>query len=191
MWVAQKQALVSSGFASPYNKPVPSLYPPLFATTPALRRLLAAPSGTRLLLTRHGSPIFRRLSSTDIMAETQSDFAKQRALVDDLTKRRFFYRAAFDIYGGTAGLMTYGPPGCALKTNLCQQWRKHFIIEDSMMEIEDPTVTPYHVLDASGHVERFNDFMVKDVKDGEPARPRACPPVLSAGPAHRRRGVSC
>jgi glycyl-tRNA synthetase len=90
-----------------------------------------------------------------------STFAGQRLEVDDLTKRRFFYRAAFDIYGGTAGLLTYGPPGCALKTNLCAQWRKHFIIEDNMMEIEDPTVTPYHVLDASGHVERFNDFMVK------------------------------
>lgn len=95
----------------------------------------------------------------------QKVFGANEPLLQDLTKRRFFYRPAFDIYGGTAGLYTYGPPGCALKNNICALWRKHFIIEDNMMEIEDPTVTPYRVLDASGHVERFSDFMCKDSKD--------------------------
>jgi len=98
-------------------------------------------------------------------AAGQEVFGKNEALLADLTKRRFFYRQAFDIYGGTAGLYTYGPPGCALKNNICAQWRKHFIIEDNMMELEDPAVTPYRVLDASGHVERFSDFMCKDPSD--------------------------
>ena len=80
-------------------------------------------------------------------AAGQEVFGKNEALLADLTKRRFFYRQAFDIYGGTAGLYTYGPPGCALKNNICAQWRKHFIIEDNMMELEDPAVTPYRVLD--------------------------------------------
>ena len=98
-------------------------------------------------------------------AQGQEVFGANEPLLQDLTKRRFFYRPAFDIYGGTAGLYTYGPPGCALKNNIQSLWRKHFIIEESMMEIEDPAVTPYRVLDASGHVERFSDFMVKDLKD--------------------------
>ena len=33
-----------------------------------------------------------------------------------------------------------------------------------MMEVECPSVTPEVVLKASGHVDRFNDLMVKDVK---------------------------
>ena len=86
-------------------------------------------------------------------AQGQEVFGANEPLLQDLTKRRFFYRPAFDIYGGTAGLYTYGPPGCALKNNIQSLWRKHFIIEESMMEIEDPAVTPYRVLDASGHVE--------------------------------------
>ena len=32
------------------------------------------------------------------------------------------------------------------------------------MEVECPSVTPEIVLKASGHVDRFNDLMTKDVK---------------------------
>jgi len=91
-------------------------------------------------------------------------FAKCRSELEDITKRRFFYRPAFDIYGGTAGFYTYGPPGSALKANITALWRKHFIIEENLMEIEDPTIMPHDVLKTSGHVDRFNDFMVKDSK---------------------------
>jgi hypothetical protein len=91
-------------------------------------------------------------------------FVKTRAELDDVCKRRFFYRPAFDIYGGTAGFFTYGPPGAALKANIIAQWRKHFVIEENLLEIEDPTIMPHDVLKTSGHVDRFNDFMVKDVK---------------------------
>lgn len=77
------------------------------------------------------------------------------------------HRPAFSIYGGTAGFYTYGPPGAAAKNNLIQLWRKHFVIEDNMMEIEDTCIMPKPVLQASGHVERFNDLMVKDLKDTE------------------------
>lgn len=57
----------------------------------------------------------------------------------------------------------YGPPGAALKANIMALWRRHFIIEESLMEIEDPTIMPHEVLKTSGHVDRFNDFMVQDV----------------------------
>lgn len=36
-----------------------------------------------------------------------------------------------------------------------------------MLEVECPSVTPEPVLKASGHVDRFNDLMVKDVKTNE------------------------
>ena len=35
------------------------------------------------------------------------------------------------------------------------------------MQVECPAVTPEVVLKASGHVERFTDFMVTDVKTGD------------------------
>merc|ERR1711865_556621 len=90
-----------------------------------------------------------------------------REELETLCTRRFFYRPAFSIYGGTAGFYTYGPPGAAAKNNLIQLWRKHFVIVDNMMEIEDTCIMPKPVLQASGHVERFNDLMVKDLKDTE------------------------
>jgi len=37
-----------------------------------------------------------------------------------------------------------------------------------MLEVECPAVTPEVVLKASGHVERFTDFMVTDTKTGQP-----------------------
>lgn len=78
-----------------------------------------------------------------------------------------FVVPAFEIHGGVAGLYDYGPPGCALKENILQLWRQHFVLEDNMLQIECTTLTPYPVLKASGHVDKFEDLMVKDVKSGE------------------------
>ena len=57
--------------------------------------------------------------------------------------------------------------GCAIKANVTQTWRQHFVLEENMLEVECPAVTPEIVLKASGHVERFTDFMVTDLKTGE------------------------
>jgi len=94
-----------------------------------------------------------------------ADFEKNRRDVEDLCKRRFFFRQGSEIYGGVSGFYTYGPPGCALKTNIIQQWRKFFVIEEQLMEIEDSNIMPHAVLKASGHVDRFSDFLVRDEKD--------------------------
>lgn len=40
-----------------------------------------------------------------------------------------------------------------------------------MLEVECPAVTPEVVLKASGHVDRFTDFMVTDMKTGETRTP--------------------
>ena len=89
-----------------------------------------------------------------------------RALLTNVLERRLFFLPSFKIYGGVAGFYDFGPPGCAIKQNIQQFWRKHFILEESMLEVECPAVTPEPVLAASGHVERFTDFMVTDVKTG-------------------------
>ena len=65
-----------------------------------------------------------------------------------------------------AGFYDYGPPGCAIKQAVTQTWRNHFVLEEGMLEVECPAVTPEIVLKASGHVERFTDFMVTDAKVG-------------------------
>lgn len=95
---------------------------------------------------------------------------KQRAFFDDLVKRRFIYGPSFEIYGGVKGLYDYGPVGTAIKNNMFQIWREHFVIADDMLEISCPSLTPYIVLKNSGHVDRFSDVLVKDVKTNEPYR---------------------
>ena len=52
----------------------------------------------------------------------------------DTLQRRMFYVPSFKIYGAVAGFYDYGPPGCAVKQNLTALWRKHFVLEENMLE---------------------------------------------------------
>ncbi|KAJ4834808.1 hypothetical protein Tsubulata_013976 [Turnera subulata] len=87
------------------------------------------------------------------------------ALVNTL-ERRLFYIPSFKIYRGVAGLYDYGPPGCSIKSNVLAFWRQHFVLEENMLEVDCPCVTPEVVLKASGHVDKFTDLMVKDEQTG-------------------------
>jgi len=89
-----------------------------------------------------------------------------RRQLSSTLEQNLFYMPSFKIYGGVAGLYDYGPTGAAIKANLQAFWRQHFVLEENMLEIECPAVTPYPVLKASGHVDRFIDLMVKDVVTG-------------------------
>nr|CAB3486913.1 unnamed protein product [Digitaria exilis] len=89
-----------------------------------------------------------------------------RAAVTNTLERRLFFVPSFKIYGGVAGLYDYGPPGCSVKANVLASWRQHFVLEEGMLEVDCPCVTPEVVLKASGHVEKFTDLMVKDEKTG-------------------------
>ena len=91
----------------------------------------------------------------------------QRVKCEDLLKRKFFYAPAFENYGGVAGLYDYGPLGSAVKSNLEGLWRRHFILEEDMLELSCTCMTLSDVLQTSGHVDKFADFMVKDVKNGQ------------------------
>jgi len=46
-------------------------------------------------------------------------------------------------------------------------WRNHFILEEDMLELTCTCMTLGDVLQTSGHVAKFADFMVKDLKTGQ------------------------
>jgi len=90
-----------------------------------------------------------------------------KPVLESMLRRRMFYTPSFEIYGGVAGLYDYGPPGCSLQANIIDQWRKHFILEEDMLEVDCTVLTPHEVLKTSGHVDKFADWMCKDPKNGE------------------------
>ncbi|KAH7188801.1 uncharacterized protein B0J16DRAFT_318449 [Fusarium flagelliforme] len=90
-----------------------------------------------------------------------------KAVLESILRRRMFYTPSFEIYGGVGGLFDYGPPGCALQAAVIEQWRKHFILEEDMLEVDCTVLTPHEVLKTSGHVDKFADWMCKDPKNGE------------------------
>jgi glycyl-tRNA synthetase len=85
-----------------------------------------------------------------------------RISLEDLEIQRFFFAPSFEVYGGVAGLYDLGPVGCNLERNILNKWRDHFVIEDDMCEVRCSMLTPYRVLEASGHTAKFSDFMVSD-----------------------------
>ncbi|GMH23485.1 hypothetical protein Nepgr_025328 [Nepenthes gracilis] len=103
------------------------------------------------------------VSGSSSGAVTRETF--RQAVINTL-ERRLFYLPSFKIYGGFAGFYDNGPPGCAVKSNILSFWRQHFVLEENMLEVDSPCVTPEIVLKASGHVDKFTDLMVKDEKTG-------------------------
>jgi glycyl-tRNA synthetase len=90
-----------------------------------------------------------------------------RKVFDELLVRKMFVVPSFEIHGGVKGLYDLGPPACGLKAAMLDLWRKHFVLAESMLEMECTCLTPEVVLKTSGHVERFTDLMVKDVDTSE------------------------
>lgn len=83
-----------------------------------------------------------------------------RAIFESLLKRRLFFTESFEIYrtsgnlhGDSRGLYDYGPPGSALQHNIVDAWRRHFVLEEDMLEVDCTTLTPEEVFKASGHVD--------------------------------------
>ncbi|CAN1195619.1 Glycine--tRNA ligase, mitochondrial 1 [Linum perenne] len=108
------------------------------------------------------SSVEKQLSSGDGSSSREAF----RQAVGNTLERRLFYIPSFKIYRGVAGLYDYGPPGCSVKSNVLAFWRQHFVLEENMLEVDCPCVTPEVVLKASGHVDKFTDLMVKDEKTG-------------------------
>jgi glycyl-tRNA synthetase len=80
---------------------------------------------------------------------------------NSLIKRRgFIWGPSPEIYGGLAGFYSYGPAGMALKNNILSLFRKE-LRAFGFGEVECPTIMPEIVWEASGHLERFIDPVIK------------------------------
>jgi hypothetical protein len=75
-----------------------------------------------------------------------------RSVLEQILIKRFFLAPSFQIYGGIAGLFDYGPPGCALQSNILNLWRLHFCLEEDMLELECTNLTPEIVLKVSSWI---------------------------------------
>ena len=76
-----------------------------------------------------------------------------------MMRRRGIVLPSFEIYGGIAGLIDYGPVGARIKRKVIDSWINHWTSGGDIVEIDSPTITPRSVLVASGHVGEFNDHM--------------------------------
>lgn len=132
------------------------------SAAPHQRRLFSTTLPTSRYIPRKTKPFDNIHMATDKLGKPLD-----RGTLDGLLRRRLFYTPAFEIYGGVSGLYDYGPPGCALQSNIVDLWRKHFVLEEDMLEVDCTMLTPHEVLKTSGHVDKFADWMCKDPKTGE------------------------
>ncbi len=109
----------------------------------------------------------RSILAEKIKEQTQNEVQFNRKAFDELILRKMYVVPSFEIHNGPAGLFDYGPLACGLKANMLALWRRHFVLEENMLEMECTNLTPSSVLETSGHVERFTDFMVKDEVTGD------------------------
>ena len=77
-------------------------------------------------------------------------------------EKGFIWGPEPEIYGGLAGLYTYGPMGKLLKNKIENSVRKTFT-SNEFWEIEAPTVLPDIVWKASGHLDTFKDPVMVSV----------------------------
>ncbi|KAK3295599.1 uncharacterized protein B0H64DRAFT_395722 [Chaetomium fimeti] len=135
---------------------------------PVRRFTALAPAAPRSYAFKKYTPSKKKKPPTmTTTATTLKGQPLDKAALESLLRRRLFYTPSFEIYGGVSGLYDYGPPGCALQANIVDQWRKHFILEEDMLEVDCTALTPHEVLKTSGHVDKFADWMCKDPKNGE------------------------
>uniref|UniRef100_A0A3B1JEI4 Glycine--tRNA ligase n=1 Tax=Astyanax mexicanus TaxID=7994 RepID=A0A3B1JEI4_ASTMX len=100
-------------------------------------------------------------------SENAPDVDVTKAVAELKARKRILEAKVRTDHQGVSGLYDFGPVGCALKNNILQAWRQHFIQEEQILEIDCTMLTPEPVLKTSGHVDKFADYMVKDVKNGE------------------------
>lgn len=129
----------------------------------SIRQFSASPSYSRFIISK---PKKHKIKMTTT-ATTLKGQPLDKTVLESMLRRRMFYTPSFEIYGGVSGLYDYGPPGCALQANIIDIWRKHFVLEEDMLEVDCTVLTPHEVLKTSGHVDKFADWMCKDPKNGE------------------------
>ena len=86
-------------------------------------------------------------------------------MTENLIQKNQCIVPSYSLYGGYSGFQTYGVLGTKVKNKLISFWRKCFVDGNDIVEIETPTIMPYEILDKSGHVKQFTDYVVRD-QDG-------------------------
>ncbi|MCE8162631.1 MAG: glycine--tRNA ligase [Candidatus Moeniiplasma glomeromycotorum] len=82
-------------------------------------------------------------------------------IINYLKHYGFFFPNA-EIYGGLAKVWDWGPLGTELKRNLKNLWWKYFITTSPYNVGSDSSIiTHAKVLEASGHLSNFNDWLVE------------------------------
>jgi len=107
----------------------------------------------------------KQLEDMTLKLFPKDDF--DRTKMANLVKRRFFYVNSFSIYSGITGQYDYGPYGAEIIEEMLRLWRQHFVVREKMLRMDCTALTPENILKASGHVDKFADYMVKDVTTGD------------------------
>jgi len=81
-------------------------------------------------------------------------------LVRLCVRRGFFWGPSPEIYGGIAGFYDLGPLGSLMKRKI-ENFIRLYWRNCQFWEIECPTIEPEIVWKASGHIDRFTDYMVE------------------------------
>ncbi|MCD6493186.1 MAG: glycine--tRNA ligase [Archaeoglobaceae archaeon] len=81
-------------------------------------------------------------------------------LMEMLVRRGFLWQS-FEIYGGMAGFIDYGPLGNGVRRKLENLWREFFVINERAVEIDTPTIGIEEVFIASGHASSFTDVAIE------------------------------
>lgn len=87
--------------------------------------------------------------------------------VGEMLVRRGYLWQSFEIYGGMAGFVDYGPLGNGLRRALENLWREYFVVNERAVEIDTPTIGIEDVFIASGHASSFTDVAVECKKCGK------------------------
>jgi glycyl-tRNA synthetase len=90
--------------------------------------------------------------------------------LSELGRRRAIFYPAFEIYGGVSGFVNYGPLGSLLKRNIEQKWRRRFVYQEGMMELDSTIIMPEQAFLASGHLAHFTDIMTRCLQCGKAFR---------------------
>lgn len=80
----------------------------------------------------------------------------------NLASRRSLFFPAAEIYGSAlAGFWDFGPVGEKIRRKIVELWRKELVEKEGFLEIYGAQILPEDVFRASGHLENFNDPIVK------------------------------
>lgn len=86
----------------------------------------------------------------------------KQALTTHLAETQILSQS-FQLYGSKSGYQDYGIVGNKIKQNIINAWRQILVkSQNGINEVTTPIVTPYDILKASGHLDRFTDLAITD-----------------------------